>query len=79
MLVCDLVVEFPVVCLHLTGRSDLGVPAWLGQHQQPQRPAHGPTDVPIRYTNTDGRVLSAKYVVLRILHHSDAFTLSKAT
>lgn len=38
-----------------TGRSDLGVPAWLGQHQQPQRPAHGPTDVPIRYTNIDGR------------------------
>lgn len=39
-----------VSCLCLTGRSYLGVPAWLGQHQQSQWPAHGPADVPIRYT-----------------------------
>lgn len=34
----------------LTGRSHLGVPAWLGWHQQPQWPAHGPADVSIRYS-----------------------------
>lgn len=49
---CVPAAEFSHSCLGLTGRSDLGVPAWLGQHQQPQRPAHGPADVPIRYTNT---------------------------
>lgn len=36
--------------LCLTGRSYLGLPAWLGQHQQSQWPAHGSADVQIRYT-----------------------------
>lgn len=36
-------------CLCLTGRSNLGVLAWMGQHQQSQWPAHGPADVSIRY------------------------------
>lgn len=36
-------------CLCLTGRSNLGVLAWMGQHQQPQWPAYGPADVSIRY------------------------------
>lgn len=40
-----------VSCLCLTGRSNLGVPAWLGQHQQPQWPANGSADVQIRYTH----------------------------
>ena len=40
---------FVVVVVVVAGRSHLGLPAGLGQHQQPQRPAHGPADVQIRY------------------------------
>lgn len=50
--VCVFQLLIVVLYLCLTGRSYLGIPAWLGQHQQPQRPAYGPADVPLRYTNT---------------------------
>lgn len=40
-----------VLCLCLTGRRNLGLPAWLGQHQHSQWSTHGSADVPIRYTH----------------------------
>lgn len=74
------VAEFPVLlfiflCRCPTGRSDLGVPAWLGQHQRPQRPARGPADVPVRYTDISGGLLD---VALQTARHYHTFTLSKA-
>lgn len=77
---CDFQQLSVVSCLCLTGRSNLGLPAWLGQHQQSQWPAHGSADVPIRYAHGDTQrgwvTWKCITVTCRLTYHS--FTLGCA-